>query len=89
MRKDTATDAAAEGEIEQHIVSLEQWADQLGLGNKAVLTPKEAAGVLRVSERYLRDCIKDGTVPSLRYGRRLLIPVPMLLKSLLREPQHD
>jgi len=70
-------------------VSLEEWASQLGLADKAVLTTKEAADVLRVSERSLRDGIRDGTVPSLRLGRRLLVPVPMLLRSLLKEPQHD
>lgn len=65
---------------------IEAWADTLGLGSKAVLTTKETAVVLRLSERHVRDQIKDGTIPCIRFGRRVLVPVPMLLKSLLREP---
>ena len=83
----TTTTAIAAGS-EPGPVSLEQWANQLGIGGKAVLTTSEAAAVLRVSERSLRDMIKAGTVPSLRLGRRLLVPVPMLLRSLLEEPKH-
>ena len=49
-------------------VSIEEWADQLGLAGTAVLTIPEAAELLRVSERMLRDLIKDGTVPSIRLG---------------------
>lgn len=83
-------DAAAIAETEAATgVSLEEWANQLGLASKAVLTTKEAAEVLRVSERSVRDMMKAGTVPSLRLGRRLFVPVPMLLRSLLEEPQHD
>ena len=83
-----ATTAAITAANENGPVSLEQWADQLGISGKAVLTTSEAATLLRVSERSVRDMIKAGTVPSLRLGRRLLVPVPMLLRSLLEEPQH-
>ena len=89
MRDDSETASPVPPASDHEPVSLEQWADQLGIGGKAVLTAKEAAAVLRVSERSLRDMIKDGTVPSLRLGRRLLVPVPILLRSLLEEPQHD
>ena len=64
-------------------VSIEEWAAQLGLAQTAVLTTPEAAELLRVSERMVRDLIKDGTVPSVRLGRRVLIPVPALLRTLV------
>lgn len=65
---------------------LEQWADMLGIGAKAVLTTRETASVLRVSEKSVRGGIKEGTIPCVRLGRRLLVPVPMLLSCLLRGP---
>ncbi len=89
MSDDTEAATAVAATQEHKPVSLEQWADQLGISGKAVLTASEAAAVLRVSERSLRDRIKDGTVPSLRLGRRLVVPVPMLLRSLLEGPKHD
>lgn len=89
MSDDTEAATAVAATREHEPVSLEQWADQLGISGKAVLTVSEAAAVLRVSERSLRDMMKAGTVPSLRLGRRLVVPVPMLLRSLLEEPKHD
>jgi excisionase family DNA binding protein len=65
---------------------LHQWADMLGIGSKAVLTTRETASVLRVSEKSVREGIKEGAIPCIRLGRRLLVPVPMLLSSLLRGP---
>lgn len=89
MSDDTEAATAVAATSEHEPVSLEQWADQLGISGKAVLTASEAAAVLRVSERSLRDMMKAGTVPSLRLGRRLVVPVPMLLRSLLEGPKHD
>jgi len=68
---------------------LDQWADMLGIGGKAVLTTRETALVLRVSERSVREGIKEGAIPCIRLGRRLLVPVPMLLSSLLRGPTSN
>ena len=62
---------------------IDGWADRLGLAGKAVLTTSEAAVILRVSERSVRQAIKDGRIPCARVGRRVLIPVPMLLAMLL------
>ncbi len=59
------------------------WTDQLGLSGKAVVTTHEASIVLRISERSVRQAIKDGGLPSVRVGRRVLIPVPMLVRMLL------
>ena len=61
----------------------EQWATMLGIGTKAVLTTTETASVLRVSAKAVREGIKIGAIPSVRLGRRLLIPVPTLLISLI------
>lgn len=61
----------------------EKWAAMLGIGAKAVLTTTETASVLRVSEKSVREGIKVGAIPSVRLGRRLLIPVPMLLGALV------
>lgn len=72
--------------LDAAIVSLEVWSDQLGISHKAVLTTAEAAEVLRISERSLRDGLSEGSIPCVRIGHRVLIPVPMLLRSLLREP---
>ena len=83
---DLGEDAAIE--VNEQI-NLDQWADMLGIGAKAVLTTSETASILRVSEKSVRQGIKDGSIPSLRLGRRLLVPVPMLLSSLLREPQDN
>ena len=68
-------------------ISIDAWADRLGISGKAVLNTRETAAILRISERSLRDLIKDGTVPSIRLGRRVLVPVPMLLRSLLTAPE--
>ena len=68
---------------------LDEWAEMLGIGSKAVLTIRETASVLRVSEKSVREGIKEGSIPCIRLGRRLLIPVPMLLSSLLRGPNAD
>ena len=65
------------------------WTEQLGLGGKAVVTTQEASMVLRISERSVRQAIKDGGLPSVRVGRRVLIPVPMLVRLLLGHDQLE
>ena len=68
---------------------VEAWARQLGLHGTALLTTDEAAPLLRICERSVRQGIKEGRIPHVRMGRRLLIPVPRLLAMLLdeRDPQ--
>lgn len=68
---------------------LDQWANMLGIGSKAVLTTRETASVLRVSEKSVREGIKEGSIPCIRLGRRLLVPMPMFLSSLLRGPTNN
>jgi excisionase family DNA binding protein len=62
---------------------VEAWARQLGLQETALLTTDEAAPLLRICERSVRQGIKEGRIPHVRLGRRLFIPVPMLLAMLL------
>jgi excisionase family DNA binding protein len=64
-------------------ISSDEWLVTLGLAGKAVLTIDEAAALLRVSERTLREKIKTGDVPAVHVGRRILIPVPHLVSLLL------
>ena len=68
---------------------LETWARQLGLQRRALLTTDEAASLLRICERSVRQGIKDGRIPHVRLGRRLLIPVPKLLAMLFAERDPD
>ena len=62
----------------------DEWILQLGLGGKAVLTIAETARVLRICERSVREAIKEGWIPHVRLGRRILIPVPRLFALLAR-----
>ncbi len=65
------------------IPAIDVWARELGLEGTAVLTTAEAAALLRICERSVRQGITDGRIPHVRLGRRLLIPVPGLLAVLL------
>lgn len=42
------------------------------------LTPEEAAGALRISSGHMYDCLKDGTMPSVKLGRIYRIPTRKL-----------
>jgi len=48
---------------------------------------KETCRSLGVSQFYLRNGIKDGTVPHIRSGNKILINVPKLLDALNRESE--
>lgn len=45
----------------------------------ATLTRKEVAELLRVDPRTVSEGIRSGTIPSIRLGRRVLIPREPLL----------
>lgn len=62
--------------------SIEEWAQHLGVSGKAVLTTVETAALLRICERSVRAGIKDGWIPHLRLGRRVVVPVPRLVAML-------
>lgn len=53
------------------------------LTDRATLTIPEVALLLRISERTARTQIKIGAIPSIRFGRRVVIPVPRLEAMLL------
>jgi excisionase family DNA binding protein len=48
--------------------------DSLRRSDKVVLTKGEVAAALGVDPRTLTNGIADGTIPSLRLGRRVVIP---------------
>lgn len=69
--------------------SIQEWTEHFGLGDKAVLTLNEAALILRVCERSVREGVKNGSIPHLRLGRRILVPVPRLLEMLANMQQVE
>jgi excisionase family DNA binding protein len=48
------------------------------VSERLLLSPKEAARMLAVGRNQLYEWVHDGTLPSLRVGRRILIPVVAL-----------
>jgi excisionase family DNA binding protein len=52
------------------------------LTDRATITMDEAAGVLGVSRASAYEAVRRGQIPSLRLGRRVLVPVPQLLELL-------
>jgi len=69
--------------------SIQEWSEHFGLGEKAVLTLNEAAIVLRICERSLREGIKNGSIPHIRLGRRILVPVPRLVEMLAQRQEVE
>lgn len=63
--------------------------DDLRKSGRATITVEEAAGVLDVSRGVAYRSVKDGTLPSLSLGRRLVVPVPALLRLLGVEPSSN
>ena len=51
--------------------------------NKLAVSVVEAADRLGVSERHMRTLISRGWVPSVKLGRRVLVPLD-LLRDMLR-----
>lgn len=47
-----------------------------------VLTPLEAAKLLRIGRATAYEQLRRGAIPSIRMGRRILIPRAALLKML-------
>ncbi len=52
---------------------------------KMFLTIKETAQLTGISQYYLRNGCRSGSVPHIMSGSRFLINVPMLLDSMNRE----
>lgn len=56
--------------------------------DRATLTVEEAAELLGVGRSSAYEAARRGDLPAMRLGRRLVIPVPALLR-LLDEPQEQ
>ncbi len=50
--------------------------------NRLVLTVEEAAGMLRISRGLAYEMVRTGRLPSIRLGRRLLVPRSALERML-------
>ena len=60
--------------------------------NAATMTVTETATVLGISRSSAYECVRLGSIPSIRLGRRIVVPtqaIHALLGSVTPEPQHD
>lgn len=62
--------------------------DELRDSTAATITKATAAQVLGIDPRTLGRGIEDGTIPSIRVGRRIVIPRVPFLRMLTGEGQH-
>jgi excisionase family DNA binding protein len=53
------------------------------------ITVHEAARLLRISRTLAYEAVRNGTLPSVKIGRRLLIPIAALERMLEGTAQHD
>jgi len=56
--------------------------DQDNVNDPLVLTPMETAKLLRIGRGTAYEQIRRGVIPSIRMGRRILIPKAALMKML-------
>lgn len=63
--------------------------DELRRSSKAALTVTDVARLLELDERTVRRACEDGDLPSIRIGRRLLVPTAPLLALLGAAPDLD
>jgi excisionase family DNA binding protein len=47
-----------------------------------VLTAKETSNLLRISKTTVYELIRQGVIPSIRFGKRILIPRAALMHKL-------
>ena len=59
-----------------------QTQDQTNLSESLVLTVGEAARLLRLSKTTTYDQIRQGSIPSIRMGKRILVPRAALMRML-------
>jgi excisionase family DNA binding protein len=59
-----------------------QTQDQMNLSESLVLTVGEAAKLLRLSKTTTYDQIRQGSIPSIRMGKRILVPRAALMRML-------
>jgi excisionase family DNA binding protein len=56
--------------------------DNLNLKESLVLTVGETARLLRLSKTTVYDQIRQGTIPNIRMGKRILVPRAALMRKL-------
>lgn len=61
----------------------------MGKSLPAVLTVLETARMLRISRTLAYEGIARGEIPSVRIGRRILVPTHRLVLELLGEGEKD
>lgn len=49
---------------------------------KLTLTVEETARVLGISRANCYECVRQGSIPSLRFGRRIVVPKAALMRKL-------
>lgn len=47
-----------------------------------VLTAKETSKLLRISKTTVYDLIRQGVIPSIRFGKKILVPRAALMRKL-------
>jgi excisionase family DNA binding protein len=52
------------------------------IGGRLCVTVPEAAKMLGISRNYAYELVRIGVIPSIRFGKRILIPKAALLKML-------
>ena len=61
---------------------------QMNESDLLVLTPTETAKLLRIGRGTVYEQIRLGVIPSIRLGRRLLVPRAALIK-MLEQPKGN
>jgi excisionase family DNA binding protein len=56
---------------------------------RATLTVPEAARVLGIGRSAAYEAVRTGQLPSIRVGRRVIVPIPALAARLLGEGEPD
>ena len=56
---------------------------------RLVVTVEEAAGLLGISRGLAYEGVRQGTIPSVRIGRRLLVPLEALTRVLGQAGRPD
>ncbi len=59
-----------------------QTQDKTSSNDSLVLTVGETAKLLRLSKTTVYDQIRQGTIPNIRMGKRILIPRAALMRKL-------
>jgi excisionase family DNA binding protein len=55
------------------------------MSGRATITVEEAGKYLGIGRGAAYECVRNGEIPILHLGRRLLVPVPALMKMLSGE----